>query len=393
MNRLNQLLALSTAFLTISCGAQYTESENQAYYQTSNASGNTSEAGEGLRKVSFNDRENNNMPAYTLALPASYAFEGNVYWETQAGIYVPNAHGQAYNQATKTGIVFFPSVSFKSQSGPNYAQYTQMMGNTGGDVRMMPTDQAIEQIVLPYVRSQKGNINIEGGRSIPNLEKQLWPQDASQAKSDGFMYSYTYQADGETYKAELYAVRFAFDMPVSGSYGQDMITRWGLGRIFEISAPASTFDREKAELMQIVKSVKTNPEWQALCRQIDRQKAREIDNMAANSAAQHQNRMRQNQDAFDATQRAHSDLQNTYDQGNQAWMNNQRTIDAGHQNSVNSIHGYENYTDPNTGDNYTLDNPNKYNWTNGNGEVISTDDAFYNPERYNSGSYYQLDPR
>lgn len=389
MNRLNQILALSTAFFAISCGAQYTEGQNQNYYQTSNASN----AAQGARTVSFNDQQNNNMPAYTLSIPADYAFEGMVYWETQAGIYMPNAHGQVYNQSAKTGITFFPSASFKSQSGPNYTQYTQMMGNRGDGVEMMPTNQAMEQIVLPYVRSQKGSINISGGRSIPNLEKQLWPQDASDANSDGFMYSYTYEANGEAYKAELYAVRFFFDIPVSGPYGQDIITRWGLGRIFEIAAPAHSFDSEKAELMQIVKSVKRNPQWLELCQQIDRQKAREIDNMAANSAAQHQNRMRQNQAAFDATQKAHRDLQNTYDQGNRAWMNNQRTNDVGHENTVNSIHGYENYTDPNTGDSYTLDNPNKYNWTNGNGEVISTDDAFYNPERYNSGSYYQLTPR
>src|SRR6056297_2772529 len=107
MNRLNQLLALSTAFFAISCGAQYTESENQAYYQASNTRANTSQASHGVKKVSFNDRDHNNMPAFTLTLPAGYAFEGSVYWETQSGIYVPNAHGQVYNQSAKTGILYF----------------------------------------------------------------------------------------------------------------------------------------------------------------------------------------------------------------------------------------------------------------------------------------------
>lgn len=408
MNRLNQLLAISTAALAISCGAQ-NENYNDEYYGDDSYYGedsyyagestysnqqpaqNVSTHSAGSSQNALMDTQHG-MPAYTFELPAGYSVHGQVYWANQAGIFAPNQQGRISNPSSGANIELMPSTMFKYLSGPDYDMYVQQMGIQ--NIAPMPTGQAMQRIVMGTIQQMHGNIQVTNSQPIENLEQQFWPgQGNPQMPTSGHMIAYTYQKGGTTYQAELYSVRYIMQQQIQGMSGMNSYTLWGLGRVIEISAPANEFAAKKGEMINIVKSIKKNPQWAQLVKQIDAQKAREIDSRSRSSYAAHQQRMANNQAAFDATQRAHRETQQAYDHANQSWMNNQRMSDQGQQNYVNSIHGTEVYTDPNNGDQYNLDNPYKYNWTNGNGEVISTDDAFYNPERYNSGTYYQLDPK
>ena len=396
MNRLSQLLAISTAALAISCGAQNEGYNNEyygdnSYYANEQVTQNTSADTRSAGRDALMDTQHG-MPAYTFDMPAGYSISGQVYWENQAGLFVPNQQGRISNPSNKTSIELMPSAMFKYLSGPDYEMYVRNNGIQ--NIAPMPTGQAMQRILMGTIQQRHGNVQVTNSQPIENLEQQLWPgQGNPQMPTSGHMISYSYNNAGTTYKAELYAVRYMMQQQVQGMSGMNGYTLWGLGRVFEISAPANEFASKKAEMINIVKSVKKNPQWAQLVKQIDAQKAREIDNRSRSSYAAHQQRMANNQAAFDASQRSYRETQQAYDNANQSWMNNQRMSDQGQQNYVNSIHGTEVYTDPNSGDQYNLDNPYKYNWTNGNGEVISTDDAFYNPEQYNSGTYYQLDPK
>ena len=401
MNRLSQLLAISTAAIAISCGAQNEEEYySNDYYQGESYYADQGQVTQQNNPVSNNGRNTGKylmdtqygMPAYEFDLPSGYSIQGQVYWETQAGLYAPNLAGSVSNPTSKTNVEYYPCSAFSYLSGPDYDMYVQQAGIR--NVAPMSTGQAIQQLVMGSVQRKHGNVQVTGSTPMENLDQQFWPgQSNPQIPTSGHMISYSYNQGGVNYKAELYAVRYIMQQQVPGMNGTNQYVIWGLGRVFEISAPANEFAAKKSELLHIVKSAKKTQQWTQLVKQVDAQKAREIDNQTRNSYNAHQRRMASNQAAFNATQNAYRETQQAYDNANQSWMNNQRLQDQGQENYVNSIYGTETYTDPNNGDQYMLDNPNQYNWTNGNGEVISTDDAFYNPERYNTGTYYQLQPK
>lgn len=112
---------------------------------------------------------------------------------------------------------------------------------------------------------------------------------------------------------------------------------------------------------------------------------------ANRSWSNHNQRMRQNQAAFDARQRT---FRETSEAINKASMDAYRNRNA----SGDRIqHGFNNYikdettvTDPATGKNYQVEGYADQYWMNGNGEYIKSDNSLYNPNldpNYNSQTW------
>lgn len=108
----------------------------------------------------------------------------------------------------------------------------------------------------------------------------------------------------------------------------------------------------------------------------------------------HRQRIVANRASFEACQEAYGSAQAAYDQQNASWSQNQDALYCSNQNVNDNINGYQRYNDPNTGQEYLLDNQYNHQWSNGSGAFIATHDAYSYPNRYATGEqYYQLQPK
>lgn len=330
-----------------------------------------------MQKLTIMDRQYD-MPANYVRTPAGYRVEGGVYWTQETGMTYAITDVRVFHPEKNVFVHFHPMRQFVYQEGPVYNQTAAY--NPRPNVPPMSTTDAMRRFVFDRIQNNRGHVNFVDAR--PTRDRSIYGPAAAVEKFkelDGGVMILEYKLTGKTMKSKVYALQNSFTQRSRSMYGTDTYTRWWVFNIVEISAPASSFDRLESELVDIVRSVETNPEWTALARRIDRQKAAEIEQMTRNSARNHQARMRQNQANFEARQRAHRSTQDAYDRANASWRNNQAIQDAGHQDNVNAIWERETYTDPNTGTSYELDQPYDHNWIDNNGNVISTDDALYDP--------------
>jgi len=164
--------------------------------------------------------------------------------------------------------------------------------------------------------------------------------------------------------------------------------------ITELEAPAPAFDNAKETYLfaQSNWEVDRNSAMAhaAKLQQMDRESAQR---MAASSAA-HNARMRSNEAAFQATQRAHTSSSNAIlDMGMEGYQNRSASQDRLRQQEVNMIH--EEYTVTNPWDNRSMQVQSGYQnyYINSQGQVIGSNDVNFNPnvhQNYNQSEWRKL---
>jgi len=154
---------------------------------------------------------------------------------------------------------------------------------------------------------------------------------------------------------------------------------WGVG-FTELEAPAASFEQAKKTYLFGLANTKadhnTAMAHAADLNRIDREGRQR---MAASRAA-HQARMRSNEAAFQATQKAHVDASNAVlDMGMQGYQNRSASQDRLRRNEVNMIH--EEYTMTNPWDNRSVQIQSGYQnyYVNAQGDIIGSNNANFDP--------------
>ncbi len=323
------------------------------------------------------------LPALTIDVPQGYNVEGGIIWKIFDGIYYPTADVRITNRRKDVHIHFQPQKRHLYIEGPNYAALSMYQPRPNTPV--MSAAQGLQQLVFRDLAEKYPGIRIV----------DISPQENSNAtgerKVDGAVMTLTHTRGNITYTTKAYAQQNTMSQEFQMMYGTDTYTYWNIVNIYEITAPASIYAEIESEASAILNSAKYLDSWYAHARQVDQNYARAIDNQAAISARNHQERMRSNQASFDASQQRYREMQQVYDQSNAAWQQNQNIQYQGHQNNIDAIYGRERYVDPATGTHYTLENPNQYNWIDNQGNIISTDDPMFNPRvSHETGRDYRL---
>lgn len=416
MNHIKTFLPAVFAVACISCTTAGNEMNAQNYYQQDQphnhqlhnqewvAAPQTSQVSQqevaGNGEVVLRDPQLNNMPAMRIKIPASYQLQGGIIWEQTQYDVIPVCRVQILSSTKSACLTTYPLQAQIAHRGPTanmMAQNAQMLGMSPEAYvgRVLPEEQSMRALLLPEVEKKRGQIRIISEESIPNLDSRLWPgQNKDNLSYRGRKLTIAYQQNGVEMKEELYGLYYR----ATQQQDQDEITVWGLNRTFGISAPAQTFDHVRNELLGIASSFTNKPEYEKAVQQVmernRRQRAEYNRQQMIMSNHNHQQRMAANKASFEASQEAYRSTQAAYDQQNASWSQNQDALYRSNQNVNDNIVGYQRYNDPNTGQEYLLDNQNSHQWSNGSGTTIGTDDAYFDPNRYTTGEqYYQLQPK
>ena len=135
-----------------------------------------------------------------------------------------------------------------------------------------------------------------------------------------------------------------------------------------------------AKDIEIAESKKDNPRYQQVQQQINQR-------VQQNMQAQHNQRMRANQQQFESHQKMMQDRYRSNDQQHQQWMDNFKNDGSGgtgnngyssHDAYIDSIHEQSTFYDPDSGQNVSRDGRYDYNYTDGLGNYYGTDDPSFN---------------
>lgn len=145
--------------------------------------------------------------------------------------------------------------------------------------------------------------------------------------------------------------------------------------------------------IKITESEKPDPKFSKISQQISQRAMRDMQN-------QHNRRMSDNQQQFNAHQKMMDDrYQGSYQQ-NQQWMNNFKNDGSGnnsnsnyssHDAYIDNIHEQSTFKDSSTGENVSRDGQHDYNYTNNQGGYYGTDDPSFNPNSM-PGDWQETEP-
>lgn len=212
-------------------------------------------------------------------------------------------------------------------------------------------EQLIQQDLIPHAKSQ--GVSFVRKYELPQLARYQQNLDAMFFKSMPTQNSFRCVATEWKDEKGISSI-LLIKYHVSQS---QMSMSWGY-IIESMEAPAAIFDQAKRDYINGMLNTQINPQWVRVCNQQARQQSQQ-------SAAMHQQRM----NALRA-------------QGNQI-------IEAGKQHDAMTTRSHERFMDqlndrvtvthPSTGQSYKVDMGSNHYWINDNHELITTDNANYNP--------------
>jgi hypothetical protein len=264
-------------------------------------------------------------------------------------------------------------------------QYTNQMYQQGGQKVRQPVgiETVIKQDIIQEV--QKLGLQFEKMYALPKLAQ------ADKAYSDQ-LYTYgqqqkSFQVAGAEFtgkdgKKELLIVHYY------ETYGMGMYF-WGY-TLQNLSAPQQSFESAKQTYIYALENTQHNPQA------IAAYNAKESAQLSANDAA-FQNRMRNNQANFEATQRAHVNSSNAINEAQMGIYRNQsESFNRSNQQITNGIREESTMYNSSNGETYQVEGQSDTYWMNANGEYIPTDNSLYNPnldQNVNSTEWVEGDPR
>ncbi len=237
----------------------------------------------------------------------------------------------------------------------------------------VPVQAIMQQNIIPSIQQQGGTLIKQYElREIAQRSQQMLQRTLNRSQLQAFdvVASEWNQPNGS--KSLILVTRMVAHMPGGAS-------TWGVG-ITELEAPARVFESAKETYLY------AQANWQvdrntamahkAKMQQMERESAQRL----ASSAAAHNARMRSNEAAFQATQRAHTSSSNAIlDMGMEGYQNRSASQDRLRNQEVNMIH--EEYTMTNPWDNRPMQVQSGYQsyYINSQGQVIGSNDANFNP--------------
>lgn len=145
-----------------------------------------------------------------------------------------------------------------------------------------------------------------------------------------------------------------------------------------------------AEKREIDMNLQVNPQWEAKRSQI-------IEMETQRMSQDHQARMAQQRQQFNAHQQNMASMRQTFDQQNQAWYERNfgsggSSAYSGNASVIDAITGYSTFSDPYTGQQIKKEGHYNYWYTNEFGEYHGTDDPNFQPGNHYSGNWTPIQP-
>lgn len=300
-----------------------------------------------------------NERAFSLLIPKG--------WQTKGGIYRvnPTAQGGAgqsiaakldftvQNDARGSVMIrWLPDVFFFDM---RYSPAGQMgLFPTGSNYNgmtvypLMPAEQFITQIALPYAHPAAQNVKIINQKKLPKLARHFLQlartvQPMIDFSYDAAMVAFQYEEQGQLFEERMLAV--------VENWGQAGAGLWGNKETFYIRAPKGHLKQWEPVLQEIRLSVIVNQKW--LLGEI---RGQQIRANIMNNTMQQMQRIEQEMTAH--TQRVNAEINHDF---------------------YLTMMEQEEYVNPFTRQIETGSNQWQYRWENRQGDIIYTNQADYNP--------------
>ena len=235
--------------------------------------------------------------------------------------------------------------------------------------------QLIQQEIIPELR--RSGMQVEGTENLPQLARRedqrlsyTWQQYPMQVTNQAAGISFS---QGTT--RGMLIVYFAVGRGQMGGY----VGYWS----HVLRAPAGVFAQAKADVLYALAHSRQPEAFIAYFNQKSK-------NRAYGSAARHQAKMQQREQAFAAHQRSQSTLSEIGDIYHKTYQNTSAMRDAGQQKTIDMIREETPRTNPYTGQTNRVSQNYRYYFVNPQGQWIGTNNANYDPNldpNYNQQSW------
>jgi hypothetical protein len=323
--------------------------------------------------------------AFTFAAPQKWQDHSQVFWEF-GNINMPvTIVAKAENPANEEAFFLYEPLQFFSIQ-PDRGFYRE--GYSAFKVtklRPQPPPDVLEAFIK-RTRSEVSNLKFIGWKELPDLAKSMGTHFASNQRGLGIKASY--DLNNKPVDEEFYAVYYWENIPA----GKSVQINWGLGALHSFRAPRDTLDKRREVFCAIAKSFRADPQWGQRAFAIKQQLiARWQANLKASydsirAAGELSRQLTANSDAFLAS----------VDRGLVASRNSGSATASPEGRSAadkqdDYIRGVDTVSDPLYGTSqHSL--TEQYHWTDGYGNYRNSNDATYDPNHHENGSWQLLQP-
>jgi hypothetical protein len=347
-------------------------------------------AGEKFTPRQIVDTAHQNMVALAYMAPASWKDQSAVLWN-YPNINVPCTFSVTVTNPANAEAFFLHQpaqfFAFKPDGGLWKDGY-----NMAGVIKARPQPPASALIALVQrLRGKESGFKLLGTKDLPDLPKALNVQMAKDEKGIGAKITYVLQ--GTPVEEEFYAVWYSMDLPYDGPRGRTWQTNWGLWTVHSFRAPAGKLDGRREIFAAILKSTRPNPKWiegvQALKKELAAQWQRNLkagyDQIAAAGVLSKQ--LTANSNAFLANvDRQLAASRNASSGSSSSASSGSSQGRSANDNFDDYVRGVVTTDDPYWGQSqHSL--TEQYHWTDGYGSYRHSNDASYDPNKQENGSW------
>jgi hypothetical protein len=345
--------------------------------------------GERFDTRQITDSQQGGMAVGVVSVPEKWRFNSQVIWNYAHHSNPVAISTSVENPANEEALFSFPALQLfclRPISG-----YYQPGQNVGGLIFF--EQQPPMQTLAMFVQRTRGGLpkfQIVGSKDLPGLAAAL-RLTGSQNQS-GVGVKVVYELNGKPVEEEFYAVGYSVSIPYDGPQGRTWQINWGLNGLHSFRAPPGTLDKRRAVFAAMAKSFRPNPTWVQRKSAIDAYLAQEFNrqlqagyNQIA-AAAQLSRQISANNDAMIASIDRQLVASRSY-AGNSAGSQSRTSA----ENFDDYIRGVDTVNDPYYGTSQHA-STEQYHWTDGYGSYRNSNDASYDANRSEVGSWQLMQP-
>ncbi len=330
------------------------------------------------RRVSVQDQPNMiGGEAFSFLCPVDWKMEGGMVWRDHPAM-PATVHLRIFNPKGLEQLESFPTLGFNwgglltpEMGFPVGANY---MGN---EVRppVQSAMQYLKEIIVPRYRADV-QARLIGEQELPEWAKAVSQQAEQvpgvQVQSHAGKIRLAYTVQGQPVEEDLYCVLQTVFLQAAGN----MCIQTG-ERVHGIRAASGRLDESTRVMQAMVTSVRVNPQWFNQYQQV--------------CQALHNMQMQKIRTAGQISRIISESNREISDMMHESWQRRQESEDRIARKWTQAFRGVETYYNPIDQRPVELPSGYRHAWVSGNGEVVLTDQANFNPNVELGGSWESME--
>lgn len=322
---------------------------------------------------SFNDPMARGITAFSILVPRDWRVTGSIQWRP---LFARAAQVQTHVEAPGLGVTldWLPIEDFIYLQAPPGLS-APIGGNYQGKVFVPPiTDpvQFVQSFWMPGVLAELQGAQVESVTPRPDIADVFLRQAGGQGAAFAYRIRYSYDLNAQPWERDVsFTLHFVGDASTVAS--------WFVYGAHTEAAPAGQLDQYHPLLSTVMASRTTTPEWEATQTLVAKLFYQGLRQEIANEAAFGQLLTQYEQQTAQLQQQVIADRQASEDHNAEVFRE--------------TLGGVQAYDDPVNGRPVELPLGYQTYWVNEKGEYLAADQASFDPNTLNDGTWQRLTPR